>query len=534
MKAALLCRVSSKEQEETGYSLPAQEKLLGEYCQSKGFTLTHKPFSISESASGLKQREIFNTMLDYVIKHDVKVVICEKVDRLTRNFRDAVAINDWLNEDQERQVHFVKENVVLNKDSKSNEKFIWNIKVSVAQYYIDNLSEEVKKGQKEKIAQGWLPTKPPIGYKTVGDKGHKIHVIDENKAPIIRKMFEVYSTGNYSIKRLTEMLYKEGLRNLNGNKIVKSRIHTYLNDPFYVGRIVWNDVEYEGKHEPLISEELFQLVQRVLRSKTTPKYSRHNFLFRGLMRCSECEGLITWETAKGHIYGHCNHYRDCSQKVWVREPDIEKQLVANLNTLIVKSPRLSEWLKKALKESHKDEINYHSTTVGDISKQHDVIKQRLDKLYDEKLDGKINEDFYQRKFKQYSDELRTVSKAVEKHANASLKYIELGVSLFELSQKAEEIYYKADVDQRRLLLRMVFSDLTLNEGVLSFSFTKPFQILHDAVLATNSSKLMKTEEKLVTIFEPLKKPDVTVQSGDFSGVQPIWLPRLDSDQEPSS
>jgi len=93
-KAAALCRVSSKEQEETGYSLPAQEKLVNDYCLNKSIKLAHKPFSLSESAGGQKQREVFNEMLTYVVNHDIKIIVCEKVDRLTRNFRDAVAIND--------------------------------------------------------------------------------------------------------------------------------------------------------------------------------------------------------------------------------------------------------------------------------------------------------------------------------------------------------------------------------------------------------------------------------------------------------
>jgi len=143
-------------------------------------------------------------MLKYARKNKIKIIVCEKVDRLTRNFRDAVRINEWMNEDPERKIHLVKENCILSKDSKSHEKFIWNIKVSVAQFYTDNLSEEVKKGQMEKIAQGWLPSKPPLGYKTVGEKGHKVHVIDENVAPLIRKMFELYATGNYSLKKLVE------------------------------------------------------------------------------------------------------------------------------------------------------------------------------------------------------------------------------------------------------------------------------------------------------------------------------------------
>lgn len=149
----MYCRVSSKEQEETGYSLPAQEKLLKEYAQRKGFTIV-KVFSISESASGVKQRQVFHEMIKYAEKNRIPHLLCEKVDRLTRNLKDAIVVSDWLENNEERQLHFVKQNLVLHKDAKSDEKFRWDIEIILAKKYIANLSEEVKKGQKEKIAQG--------------------------------------------------------------------------------------------------------------------------------------------------------------------------------------------------------------------------------------------------------------------------------------------------------------------------------------------------------------------------------------------
>jgi len=532
MKSVLLCRVSSKEQEETGYSLPAQEKLLAEYSSSHGFEQKPKIFSISESAGGKKQREIFNSMLAYVLKHNIKVIICEKVDRLTRNFRDAVAINDWLNEDSERQVHFVKENVVLTRDSKSNEKFIWNIKVSVAQYYIDNLSEEVKKGQKEKIAQGWLPTKPPLGYKTLGEKGHKTHIIDNEKSPLIKKLFELYSTGNYSLKMLTELIYKAGLRGVGGNRIYKSRIHELLSDPFYVGKIHWNDKLYEGRQETFIDNETFERVQRVLKGKNTPKSQKHNFLFKSLIRCDECGGLITWEIAKKkHIYGHCNHYRNCSQLSWVKEPEVENQLLEHFEQLRIKNTRIVEWIRKALKESHRDEIEFHSSAVNQLTTRQEQTKQRLDRLYDDKLDGKITEDFYQRKFEQYSQELGEFSDSIKKHNDTSVKYFELGVNIYDLSQKAKEIYLKAKeknmVEEQRNLIRLTFANLTLNEGRVGFSYTPVFKLLSEAVVATNGSKEAKNKERTDRIFEPNNKVEDLGKTGYFYPLSPTLLALVD-------
>jgi site-specific DNA recombinase len=350
MKAVLFCRVSSKEQEETGYSLPAQEKLLKSYCDKQGFT-SEKVFSISESASGKKQRETFSEMLSFVKDSNIKLLICEKADRLTRNFKDMVMIDEWLEEDEERQVHLVKDSLVLHKDSRSQEKLNWGIRILFAKNYIDNLSEEVKKGYKEKLSQGWLPRPAPLGYKTIGEQGHKIHVVDESTAPFIRRMFKLYASGEYALTDLTETLYQEGLRRKSGNKIHKSRIHLMLSDPFYIGDIRWQGKILPGKHEPLIERDLYDQVQRVLSGKSVHRHNNHAFTFKGLLHCSECHGLITWETHKGIVYGHCNHFHNCSQKVWIKQGEAESQLSSAFASLQISSPRLSEWVKRPLKKA---------------------------------------------------------------------------------------------------------------------------------------------------------------------------------------
>src|SRR3989344_5247193 len=204
-KALISCRVSSKEQEDSGYSLDAQEKLLTQYAESR-FRVT-KVYRIAESASGKQIRKIFNEMMQYANKNGISVILCEKIDRLTRNPKDAVMIDDWVKDDSKREVHFVKEGFILNQNTKAHENLVWDMKVAIARFYTNNLSEEVKKGQKEKLAQGWLPTQPPLGYKTTGEKGRKTIVVDEASAPLVRKMFELYASGNYSLG----MLYSEML-----------------------------------------------------------------------------------------------------------------------------------------------------------------------------------------------------------------------------------------------------------------------------------------------------------------------------------
>lgn len=523
MKAVLLARVSSKDQQETGYSLPAQERFLKEYADRHHFEV-EKVFSISESASGKRDREIFNSMMTLVKKQGIKIIICEKVDRLTRNFKDAVAIDDWLEKDEKSQVHLVKDSIVLHKNSKSQEKLNWGIRVLLAKNYIDNLSEEVRKGQKEKITQGWLPTKPPLGYRTIGEDGRKIHVIDEQKAPLVQKMFQLYASGAYTTKSLVEKMHKDGLRTQMGNKLVKSRLHDNLTNPFYYGKILWHGELYDGKHEPLISKETFDRVKAILNGKFIPKVKKHSYLFRGLMKCLGCDCAITWETQKGIVYGHCNHYRDCEKERWSRQDDVEVQLIEKFEALQIKNLRLMGWIRKALKDSHEDKITYHEKALEALNAKQQQILKRISKIYDDKIDGKISEEFYYSKLKEYKQEETAVIESIKKYSDVNFKYYDFGVNFYDLSQKSKEVFLRAEPEEKRRLIKLVFSSLVLDEGKLIAEYSKPFQLLANAVWATNSSRVEKFIETPGFTLEPIETPGLSTRYDNPGAVRPIWLP----------
>lgn len=515
MKAVIYARVSSKDQEETGYSLPAQEKFLKDYTGKKGFEVS-KVFAISESASGKKQREVFGQMIEYVTKQGIKIIICEKVDRLTRNFKDAVSIDEWLEEDLDRQVHLVKDSLILHKNSKSQEKLNWGIRILFAKNYIDNLSEEVKKGLGEKLRQGWLPTKPPLGYKTIGEKGRKTHIINEQTAPMVRNMFELYATGNYSTKTIVDVLHEAGMRSSTGGKVYKSRVAQLLSDPFYIGKIRYNNMIYAGAHEPLIIEDLFDAVQVKLKGNSIPRYRKHLPLFKALITCAECGGSVTWEIQKGHWYGHCNKYRNCTQKKFVRQEKVEEQLLPYFEKIGLKNERLIGWIKKALSDSHTDEFSFSTSVRSNLNSRYQIVQKRLEAIYDDKIDGKITEDFYQKKFEQYTLEKDQVLKELKNIDNAGNKYYELGSSLIDLANRAKEIYMhpKRTVKDKRLLMNLMFSSLKLKDGELTITYSKAFEIL---------SKFAPAWKKFEHKQEPLQNEKLS-SSANITEILPAQKP----------
>lgn len=479
MKSVIYARVSTKGQAEEGYSLPAQEKIALEYAERKGLEVVKK-YLVPESASGKQLRKAFAEMMEYVRKNGIKEILVEKVDRMTRNFKEAVVINDWLDGDEERRVHFVKEGLVIHKNARSHEKFQWDIKIVLAQNYIRNLGEEVKKAHVVKLQQGWLPLfRGKYGYKNEKADGRLIQVVDEEYAPLIRKMFEYYATGQYSVGALVQKMHAEGLRTRKGERMGKTKMHVLLTDPYYYGTLTWNGKQSPGKHTPLIPRATFDRVQEVLERQRNggPRKQKHDQLFKGLIRCKHCSGMYSWTIAKGHWYGYCNYYRKCEHRTFVRQEAVEAQIVPLLEQLSRNVAPYAEWLKEAMKENHQAEREMHDAAVAQLQKRHEQLQRRLDAIYEDKLDGTITKDMYDRKFKEYTEERELVVADLRRHDEANTSYFELASSIIDLASNAAAIYKRRSETQKREFLALAFSNLQMDREKLLYSYQKPLSLL---------------------------------------------------------
>src|SRR5215208_2980785 len=248
-QAVIYARVSSKEQEKEGFSIPAQLKLLKEYAAANGFAAAKEYIDVETAKQ--TGRAAFGEMVAYLKAHpSVRVMLVEKTDRLYRNLKDWVTVDEL-----DVEIHFPKEGVVLSRESRSSEKFMHGIKVLMAKNYIDNLSEEARKGMQEKAEQGIWPTKTPLGYRNItGPDGKKVIVVDPAVAPTVSKLFEWYATGQLALKDVAKKARAAGLiYQKTGNRVPTSTVHTILRNRLYTGRFEWNGKLYEVKHEPLVS-----------------------------------------------------------------------------------------------------------------------------------------------------------------------------------------------------------------------------------------------------------------------------------------
>ena len=469
-RAVIYARVSSKEQEREGFSIPAQLKLLREYATRYGFEITNE-YTDVETAKRTG-RANFGKMLDY-LRHNgapCRAILVEKTDRLYRNIKDWVTLDEI-----DVEIHFVKENFILSKNSRSTEKFLHGIKVLMAKNYIDNLSEEVKKGHMEKAEQGEWPSIAPVGYRN-DKETHRIE-IDPEKGPFIRKLFEWYATGNYSLERLASIARESGLFSRNSKPVNKAGIHRILNNPIYYGEFVWKGKRYPGTHQPLITKGLFDQVQDVFRRANHPQETKRKLPFAGLLKCGKCGCALTPEIKKGkYVYYHCTQHRGKCDNTYVREEKLA-ELLADVVKRIRIDEKTAEAIRTALLESEQDKVQFHTEAVKSLQKRYTHLQSLLDRAYEDKLAGKITEEFWERKSREWNAELLDIEHQIKAHRNANLNYYETGAQILELANRAYDLYLQQDRREQRRLLNTILSNCAFYRGTLCPTYRKPFDIL---------------------------------------------------------
>jgi site-specific DNA recombinase len=481
-QAVIYARVSSKEQEKEGFSIPAQLKLLKEYAAAQGFAVAQEFVDVETAKQ--TGRSAFGEMVGYLKDHPSKrVMLVEKTDRLYRNLKDWVTVDEL-----EVEIHFPKEGVVLSRESRSSEKFMHGIKVLMAKNYIDNLSEEARKGMQEKAEQGIWPTKTPLGYRNVtGPDGKKIIATDPAISPLIAKLFEWYARGDISLKEAARKAHAAGLvYPKSGAKVPVSTIHTILRNRLYTGWFDWNGKLIQGKHEALTSVELWERVQSVLdgRFAKKAKRGRHDFPFSGLIACAQCGCAVVGEIKKQrYVYYHCTGYADkcqgnpaiCRRK-HVRQEMIEAQFTELLGRLRLDDEVL-EWVREALHASHGDERREHEEAIKRHQAEHKRLDERIHGMYVDKLDGLVDAVFFERMSSQWREEQNSCLREIERHRAADQSYLDEGVQLIELARNARFLFSKQEPREKRRLLNFLLSNCTWEDGEVVATFRQPFDLL---------------------------------------------------------
>ncbi len=499
MKAVILARVSTKEQEE-GHSIDAQVHRLEDHANRKGFTVI-KVCKIIESST-VGDRKDFMNMIHFIeAQKEPIALIADAVDRVQRSFKET-GLLDNLRRLGKVQLHFLRENIALDENARSHDIMMWNYAVIGAQHYVLAISDNVRRSIDEKVRKGEWSGQAPLGYLNTRTVDNKSHIyIDEFRAPLIRRIFELYASGNYSLRMLRKIMAQDGLTNpRSGKAITASQIDNILNNPFYHGVMRLKGKLYRHCYAPIISEELFNQCQRIKAGKKHQQSNnvRKPFVLRGLVRCAYCGCLVTFDSKKEgkHVYAMCNQYKGKCGAVRMREDELLQQVADVFNSMQIPE-HVRDALIATLQSGNVAKQAYHEDAIKALRKEYDDLQQQLNRLLDLCLQGSITREVHDKKALELKERQHEIDSILGQHTEADEKFTFTVTYLLSLASKASDLFKDSKVEQKQQLIRFVLSNMTLEGKKLHYQVKKPF----DAMI-----ECAKSQE---------------------------WLPRLDSNQQPT-
>ena len=474
MKYILYARKSTEQEERQAMSIESQENELLRMAEKLGFRID-KTYKESMSAKKVG-RPIFNEMLNYISKQKDCVLLAWKIDRLTRNISDGARILDLLENGNIKEIRTIDKIITNN----SMDNFMLVMDFGIGKKYSDDLSMNVKRGLKAKLEKGGWPGMAPLGY--LNEKIGKTICVDEERAMFIKKMFELYATGSFSLRDITNILHEQGFRTRTGKKVHKSKIHKILSNPFFYGMMKKHEKIYEGNHEAIISKKLFDDVQIILFGKIHSKKQHLFFPFRGFMKCHKCGCMLTASIKKGHHYYYCTNGKDiCEEHTEYMRGEYLTEKIANVFDQLKFDEEIIESAYLASKEKIKNNKSYSENVRENIGKQLDFTREKQSKLLDSHLSNLITNDVYEAKMKELNNEMTTLETQLKKIRNNSdngFSTLEQTKKVFLEATRAKKDFVNADDNRKRNILEKLLWNLTIESRELAeVSYRMPYQVL---------------------------------------------------------
>ena len=479
IKYIAYCRKSTDEKEKQVLSIESQIAELKEFAAKEKLQIVC--FLTESRTAKTLGRPVFEEVIQKIEKGEANAILSWHPDRLARNSVDGGKIVYLLDTGKLLDLKFP----TFWFDNTPQGKFMLSIAFGQSKYYVDNLSENVKRGNRQKLRKGILPNKAPYGY--LNEPRLRTIEVDPVKSKIVKKVFDLFAEGESSIADISRFFQKFGLTRYNGKVLHLDTVKRILGNKFYIGIINFGGETYEGTHKLFISPEIFGKAQKILESREHPKNKKHNFTFLGLAKCAECGCAITAEVkhkcypkTRGnvdYIYYRCTKKKtDCSQN-YLRQELVEQQLRA----IVEKSSMPASWAKLWLERLNKEELEEKSNSENQVAKfssEIQEIDQKLDRLLEGYLDQIVDPQIYQQKKNELvetkiklKEKMTSISKNGSEWLGLMKKFIEVAADAAKIARA------KHNGEELSFFAKKVGSDYSLNDRRLFCVYKQGFAAL---------------------------------------------------------
>jgi site-specific DNA recombinase len=453
---------------------------------------------IEKQSAKIPGRPIFNSMISRLEQGEANGVLSWNPDRLARNSVDGGKIIYLLDCGH---LSFLKFPTFWFENT-SQGKFMLNIAFGQSKYYIDSLSENTKRGLRQKVRRGEYPGCAPVGY--LNDSRNKTVIIDRKRGNVIRQAFELYAQNNSRLEDIANFLAEHNIISRKGKHLKKDRISYILSNPFYVGLFKYAGEIHEGKHQPVISKKIFDTVQEVLKQRSRPQDRKNSIpkAFGGLLKCS-CGMGITAEIQKGHTYYRCSRKSrtiNCHEP-YIRQEELDKQL----SNLIQKFSLKKDWADKLLQMLEKDKnqtAQSFTAFVQETSGRVVNIKIKLQRLLDGYLEQDIERETYRNEKAKLMSEKKTLEEKTTNLEQKRTGWVEPFEKWIKEANSLPQIARESNLFAKKVAAKEIFgSNLILSAREARATPQKPWRFLQIA-----AEKTAKISESLITVgptgFEP--------------------------------
>ena len=466
IKYFLYARKSSESEDRQVQSIDDQINRLKQLASDLNLDIK-KIYTEAKSAKKPNNRPLFDEMIQRIENGEADGILCWQINRLSRNPIDSGKLS-WL-----LQQGILKSIQTIDRQYLPDDNVIlFSVESGTANQYILDLKKNVKRGQESKLAKGWLPCFAPQGYlnSRVKEKGENDILKDPERFPLIRKMWDLMLTGNYTPPQILEIANNEwGYRTRKtkrsgGNPLSRSGIYRIFTNIFYTGIIEYSGRQYGGKHEPMITLEEYDRVQKLLGRKGRLRPKTHKFAFTGFIRCAECGCLYTAETKtkfikstgelRDYTYYHCTHRKkdiNCSQRTAIKDKDLEIQIEKEIEKYTI-LPEFLHWALEGLNKKNDNEIEertkvyemQHKTLVQTQKELDELTKMRYRLLIDDETFLKEQKEL-QAKIAQLKGKLRETETRAE-------RWLELTERTFNFATYARKAFFMGGLELKKEIL----------------------------------------------------------------------------------